>query len=154
MTISEEFSRDNIIINLANYEMYYQVSLGFIVTTTNSKEHNGNIELQYALGSIYELITQIVELENPYEIFDNELKKQAAMDALQFFANQNLELVKNKTLNIENLVNDINDNKFFNDRMNKICDENRDTQLKKWSQIIDENLAMEIYNSVLNLQAN
>ena len=64
MNIYEEFSRKNIIDNLAKYEMYYQVSSGKLVKTTDSSEINYEIELDLALGSIYEMIKDILSLEN------------------------------------------------------------------------------------------
>lgn len=112
MNIENHFKRDSIINNLAKYEMYYQVALGSLVSISNAKPINHEIEFQYALGSIYELIKDIESLEEEIN-FEEELRKQSAMDALQNFVNENLELVKQEKLDVENFVNHINDGVFF-----------------------------------------
>jgi len=152
MTYEEEFSKEKIIINLAKYEMYYQISLGSLISDSQTKDISPTIELQYALGSIYELISQIMNEDNVNEIFDTELQKQAAMDALQNFVNENLELVKENKIKVEPIVNSINDGQFFHESMLEICDENIDKQIEKWSSYITEEIAHSIYLSVIDMQ--
>ena len=100
MNIEKYFEKNKVIENLAKYEIYYQVSLGKLCSLTQNENIDYNIELQYALGSIYELLKDLSSLENIYEIFEDELKKQAAMDALQKFANDNLADVKTEKIEI------------------------------------------------------
>ena len=152
MNIYEEFSRKNIINNLAKYEMYYQVSSGKLVKTTDSTEINYEIELDLALGSIYEMIKDILGLENYAQIFNDELKKQSSIDSLQNFVNQNLEAVKNQEIKIETILNEINENKFFNQTMIEICEKNEKSQIIKWQQIITEELADNILKSLSKLE--
>ena len=85
-------------------------------------------------------------------IFEMELKKQASMDALQYFVNENLELIKNGQIEVEDMVNNINDNIFFNEAMNKICEDNIPLQIEKWSNIINEDLASAIISSLEELE--
>lgn len=152
MTYEEMFSKNNVTINLAKYEMYYQVSLGSLISDSKSKDIDPSIELQYALGSIYELITQIISDEKADEIFEIELQKQASMDALQTFVNENLNIVKDGTIKVEQIVNAINDGIFFHESMIEVCNENLENQLVKWNELISEDLAQKIYDSVLELQ--
>ena len=152
MNIYEEFSRKNIIDNLAKYEMYYQVSSGKLVKSTDSSEIKYEIELDLALGSIYEMIKDILSLKNYTQIFDDELKKQSSMDSLQNFVNQNLEAVKNQEIQIETIINEINENKFFNQTMIEICEKNEKSQIIKWQQIITEELADNILKSLSKLE--
>lgn len=154
MDIENYFQRNNITKNLANYEIYYQVSLGKLCSLTNNNNIDYDIELQYALGSIYELLKDLSKLDNINEIFEDELKKQAAMDALQKFANDNLEDVKTEKIEIEHMVHEINDNKFFNETMVQVCDEHTEEQLKKWEAIITEDLANAIIVSLKQLENN
>lgn len=151
MNINYYFSKDNIINNIAKYETYYQVALGILISTTNKKEIDQNIQLEYALGSIYELIKDL-ENENIDEIFEIELQKQAAMDALQHFANKNIKAVKNKEIDIENNVNIINDNLFFNDILLEICENSFPTQIKKWQTIINDEVSDSIIKSLESLE--
>lgn len=152
MDINNYFQKDNIISNLGKYELYYQVTLGNLISITNTKDINYEIEFQLALGSIYELLKDLRTLNDESISFDEELKKQAAMDAVQYFANENLQLLKNGEIEIENIVNHINDGVFFNEAMEVICDENLEHQVSKWKEIITEELASAILSSILELE--
>lgn len=152
MEIKNYFYKENIINNLAKYELYYQVTLGNLISITNTKDINYEIEFQLALGSIYELLKDLRTLNDESISFEEELKKQAAMDAVQYFANENLELLKNGEIEIENIVNHINDGIFFNEAMEVICDENLEYQVSKWKEIITEELASAILSSILELE--
>jgi len=152
MDINKYFTKANIINNLAKYEIYYQVSLGILMSSNNTKKINSDIQLEYALGSIYELIKDLENENNFDEIFDTELQKQSAMDAVQYFTNENIQAVKNKVIDIENTVNMINDNLFFNKIVLSICKDNEKEQVKKWKEIITDELAQAIMNSLLALE--
>ena len=152
MNIEKHFQKELIIKNVAKYELYYQISLGRLCSNTNKQIDNENIELQYALGSIYELLKDISTLENFNEIFEDELRKQSAMDALQYFTNSHLESVKSETIEIETTINDINDNKFFNPAMIEICEKNEKNQIDKWSIIITDELSSAILSSLKQLE--
>jgi len=152
MTINEYFSKKQIISNLSKYEMFYQVSLGNLINKFQTNEISYDIELQYALGSIYEMLKEIENQKDENLIFEMELKKQASMDALQYFVNENLELIKNGQIEVEDMVNNINDNIFFNEAMNKICEDNIPLQIEKWSNIINEDLASAIISSLEELE--
>lgn len=152
MTYKEMFSKNIITINLAKYEMYYQVSLGSLISDLKTNDIDPTIELQYALGSIYELITQIIDDEKADEIFEIELQKQASMDALQTFVNENLDSVKDGKIKVEQIVSAINDGIFFHESMIEICNDNLENQILKWNELISEDLAQKIYNSILEMQ--
>ncbi|MBU3013250.1 hypothetical protein KO488_00675 [Poseidonibacter lekithochrous] len=152
MDINKYFSKVTIINNLAKYETYYQVALGILVSATNTKKIDSDIKLEYALGSIYELIKDLENEKNLESIFNIELQKQSAMDAVQYFANENIQAVKNKELDIENTINKINDNLFFNDLVLDICKENEKNQITKWENIITNEIADAIMNSLLDLE--
>lgn len=152
MDLQRHFSKENIINNLAKYDMYYQISTGKLINITNTKDIDTNIEFQYALGSIYELLKDLQKLENAQELFEDELRNQAAMDAIQNFINNNMQLVKDEKIKIEPIINDINDGNFFNRTMIEICEQNQDKQLKKWSEVITDELATAILQSLKELE--
>ncbi|PPK61911.1 hypothetical protein [Malaciobacter marinus] len=153
MDIQKHFSKENIISNLAKYDMYYQISTGKLINITQTKDIDTNIEFQYALGSIYELLKDLEKLENAQELFEDELRNQAAMDATQNFINNNMQLVKDKKIEIEPIINDINDGNFFNRTMIEICEQNQEKQLKKWEEVITDKLATAILQSLQELEA-
>lgn len=150
--MNKHFTRNEIINNLAKYELYYQVTLGNLISLTNTKEIDYEVEFQLALGSIYELLKDLKTLDDKSISFDDELRKQAAMDSVQNFANVNLEILKSGEIKIEKIVNHINDGLFFNEAMKVICDENLSEQVMKWEKIITEDLAKKILESILELE--
>jgi hypothetical protein len=152
MNIENYFKKNEIIKNLGKYKLFYQVTLGNLISLTNAKDMDYEIEFQLALGSIYELLKDLRSLEDDSISFEEELKKQAAMDAVQYFANENLEQLKSGKIQIEELVNHINDGIFFNEAMQVICDENLEHQIEKWEEIITEDLAKAILESIQELE--
>lgn len=154
MNIEEYFSKQNIINNLSSYEMYYQVSLASLINSTKVDDINYEIEFQLALGSIYELLKDLENEKNLDEIFEKELQKQSAMDAVQNFVNENLEFVKQGKIDIEPIVNSINDETFFNKTLLEVCEINKQSQLKKWEELITDELAQAIMSSLKDLENN
>jgi predicted RNA binding protein with dsRBD fold (UPF0201 family) len=154
MNIENYFKENEIIKNLGKYELYYQVTLGNLISLTNAKDMDYEIEFQLALGSIYELLKDLRDFEDKTISFDEELKKQAAMDAVQNFANENLELLKNGEIKIEKIVNHINDGIFFNEAMEVVCHENLEHQIEKWKEIITHDLAKAILSTIMELEKN
>jgi len=152
MDLLEQFTQEHIIKNLSVYEVCYQVALGSLINETNANNIDPNIEFQSALGSIYELINEIKSIENASEIYDNELRKQAAMDAVQNFVNANLELVKAGTFDVEPIINKINDGLFFNPTMLEICNNEIISNTSKWESIITDELACAIHESILGME--
>ena len=151
MDILEQFNKNNVIKNLSYYEIYYQISLGKLLSISNVKTCDLDIEFQYALGSIFEVLSDISALNDANEIFDLELKKQAAMDAMQKFVNDNLELVKNKTIRVDDLINEINDNKFFNESMNELANTSFKEVQIKYENLITNELSNQIITSLKDL---
>lgn len=152
MNLERHFSKNNIIENLAKYDMYYQISIGKLINITKNNEASTQIEFQYALGSIYELLKDLQTLDNGKDLFEEELRKQAAMDATQNFINENLEAIKTSKIEIEPIINDINDGFFFNRTMIEICQSNHNKQLEKWSEIITDEVATAIMQSLKQLE--
>ena len=152
MNIENYFKENEIIKNLGKYELYYKVTLGNLISLTNTKDMDYEIEFQLALGSIYELLKDLRDFDDKTISFDEELKKQAAMDAVQNFANENLELLKNGEIKIEKIVNHINDGIFFNEAMEVVCHENLEHQIEKWEEIITPDLAKAILESIQELE--
>lgn len=155
MDIYKQFTKERIIKNLSLYESYYQITLGKLIHLTNSQNLNFEIDFSLALGSIYELLKDIQSVENDDEIelnFSNELQKQSSMDALQYFANEHLELIKNEIIDIEDTLNSINDDVFFDMEMKNIHEENIESINKKWGLVITDDLAHQILNSLKELE--
>jgi len=151
MNLLEQFTQKNLIENLSSYEVYYQVAVGNLINETHVTSIHGEVDLQDALSSIYEMIREIKCLDNAHDILDDELRKQAAMDAVQNFVNENLELVKSKNIDVEPLINDINDELFFKEEMLAICNSAKPHAIQKWETIITAEITQAIQDSIKQL---
>ena len=154
MNLEEQFERNNLINNISLYELYYQVAMGNIISESQIEDNMSyNIDFEQALGSLYELILDIQAFDYAEEIFERELQKQAAMDALQNFSNEHLEAVKNKELDVETFVNQINDNQFFNPAMIEICNKQMNNEITVWKDVITDDLSSQLIESIHALQS-
>ena len=151
MNIKEAFNQKNCIKNLCAYELYYQVSLGKLASLSKINDLDYEVDFTLALGSIYEVIQDIKDLKNAKEILDNEIQKQAAMDAMQNFVNANLELIKNKSIKVDDLINEINDETFFNETMKEVCEINYQEVSNKYKSLITKELSIQIIKSLNDL---
>lgn len=151
LNILELFEKNNIINNLSIYETAYEISLGFFLSNNNIKKPKNELELQYTLGSIYEVCK---DLNNDFTFLEKEIKKQASMDALQEIVNSNMNEAKSGRLNIEEYVNKINDNEFFNDLLEELFSNNLGLKKDKYNLLINDELATAILNSLKDLEIN
>lgn len=151
MNITDFFTKDKIINNLARYETYYQIALGKLIFISSAKEMSYEVDFKLALGSIYELIKDLKDYKDLDVIFEKELEKQTSMDAVQNFVNENMELIQSKNIAIEPIINDINEDKYFNDAMMKVFDENLIINQKKYADFITDELAGQINSAIIEL---
>lgn len=151
MIVEKYYTRENIIKNLSKYEANYQIALGKLIHLSRIKETSYEVDFKLALGSIYELINDLKEVENLDSIFEKELRKQTAMDVLQKFVNENMELIQSKKFAIEPMINEINDNNYFNETMNEVYEENLKLYFQKYNDFITEELAFQIKSAVEEL---
>ncbi|QKJ22490.1 hypothetical protein [Poseidonibacter lekithochrous] len=154
MTTNYYFSKEKIIFNLSMYETMYQIALGKIVHLSNIQNISYEVDFQLALGSIYELLKDLETEANLDEIFEDELKKQIAMDALQFFVNENQNLIMEKNFAIEPLINEINDGVFYNEAMIEVYEENIKLITPKYEEFITDELSNAILKSLEELENN
>jgi hypothetical protein len=152
--MQEYFEKNNIINNLSKYETYYQVSLGKLVHLSNIKDISYEIDFKLALGSIYELLNNLKGEKNLDSIFEKELQKQTSMDAVQNFINENMELIQSRNFSVEPIINEINDDKYFNEAMYTVFEENLKLNHKKYKDFISDELAEQIYGAITELTNN
>lgn len=151
MIINKYYNRESIINNLSKYETNYQIALGKLIHLSNIEETSYEVDFKLALGSIYELINDLKDLDNLDSIFEEELRKQVSMDMLQKFVNENMELIQSRSFAIEPIINEINDNTYFNEAMNKVYEENLKVHFQKYNDFISEELAIQIKDAVVEL---
>jgi hypothetical protein len=124
-----------------------------MISDTNINNINSNIDFKEALGSIYEMLKQLQTIPEAKKIYEMELLKQACMDAVEYFINQNMQSIKDKQIQIEPIINQINDNAFFNQEMKDLVKQNLTQQMMKWHEFITDEMANSIANEVLKLEA-
>lgn len=151
MNLLNEFKQEKLTNTISIYEIFYQLSLAKIISITNTKEVSSNIDLSSSISSLYEMFFELENLKGSFNL-EEEIKKQAAMDTLEKFGNENLELVKLKKIDIDSLVNDINDNNFYNKSMLEIYTNKKDEHKLYWQSIISKELSDEIINSINNMK--
>ena len=137
---------------MAKYEMYYQVALGSLISQTHAKDMSYDIDFQQALGALYELFSDLQDFDYVQEVIEKEIQKQAAIDAVQNFVNEHLELVKEKKFELEPTINAINDEEFFNVAMIEVCNKQLDKQIETWKDIINDELCEQIIASIEALE--
>lgn len=152
MNIKDEFSKEKLTITMAKYEMYYQVALGNLISQTGVEPMSYDIDFQQALGALYELFSDLADFGYAQEVIEKELQKQAAIDAVQNFVNEHLELVKAGTFELEPTINAINDEAFFNPAMIEVCNQQIEQQIETWKGIITEELSEQIIGSIEALE--
>lgn len=152
MNILEQFTQQNLTLHMAKYEMYYQVALGNLISQTGAKTMSYDIDFQQALGALYELFMDLSDFDYAQEVLDKEIQKQAAIDAVQNFVNEHLEMVKNNEFKLEPTINAINDEEFFNPAMLEVCQQQIKNQIETWQETITEELSEQIIASIQNLQ--
>lgn len=152
MNIIEEFTQEKLTTNMAKYEMYYQVALGNLISQTGANDMSYDIDFQQALGALYELFSDLADFNYADEIIEKEVQKQAAIDAVQNFVNEHLELVKENKFELEPVINAINDEEFFNPAMIEICNQQLPKQIETWQGIITKELSEQIIASIEDLQ--
>ena len=148
MNILEQFTQENLTINMAKYEMYYQVALGNLISQTNANDMSYDIDFQQALGALYELFSDLNDFEYAREVVEKEIQKQAAIDAVQNFVNEHLDLVKEHQFKLEPIINAINDEEFFNPAMISVCEQQIQNQIKTWQDIITQELCEQVIASI------
>ncbi len=153
MNIKDEFSKYNIINNLAKYELYYQITLGRMISDTNLHNVKTEVDFKEALASIYQMLKELQTMPEAKRIYEMELLKQAAMDAVQYFINENMQSVKDGHFEVEPIINQINDNEFFDKEMKDLCKRNMINQMMKWHEFITDEIADSIANEVAKLES-
>ncbi len=150
MELLEYFNKKNLVNNMSRYEANYQISLGKIIKETKvSNDISYEIEFSLALGSLYDLFEDIKSLDNVDLI--NILDQQSSLDALQYFVNKNYELVKNGSIKLEHIINDINEERFFNDSMKSIYELNISDINNKYKALFTDSFLQQIQEEVQKL---
>lgn len=154
----EQFKRENIIKNLATYEIFYQISLGYIIaksefdvesTYQKIEELSLEIDPERVLYVIVNAIKNNNKKENFRTYFDDELQKEASINALNDYIAHDKELIHPEYF-VEELMEKILDNKFFNPDMRKRFYNVYDDEIKRWEEIITPEFVNTVKNAAIS----
>lgn len=157
--ILKQFEQENIIANLARYELAYQIALEVLVQRTEFDEASAlqklqtmqlEIEPENLFYTVIALIRNKKTFKNFKQEFEKELQQHACINALEDYLRSDSQLLHPEMF-LEQTIEEINDNKFFNTAMQKIFEEEYENVLIRWRSIINKNLAQEIKQTAISM---
>jgi len=157
--ILKQFEQENIIANLARYELCYQIALEFLVQQTEFDEASAleklqtmqlEIEPENLFYTVIALIRGRKSFKNFKEAFEKEIQQHACINALEDYLKNDTQLLHPEMF-LEQTIENINHDIFFNDRMQKIFEEEYDNELIRWKSIINKELASEIKQTAVSM---
>ena len=150
--LAQEFNYDNIVKNLAVYELAYQIALEYMVQLTEFDKQSAldkieqmqlEIDPERVFYSIIAITRTWENIDNYDKEFYNELKKHACINALEDYIKNDKDLMHPETF-LEEMVAKINVGIFFNDKMKQFFDEQIDNVVLRWRSVISSHLADDI----------
>lgn len=157
--ILKQFEQESIIKNLAHYELCYQIALEFLVQQTEFDQSSAlkklesmklEIEPENVFYTVLALVRNRKDFKNFKTEFEHELEKHACINALEDYVRNDKQLLHPEMF-LEQTIENINENHFFNDRMKSIYKEEYDNTLIRWKSVINKELANEIKQTAITL---
>ncbi len=157
--IKEQFDHKQIIENLANYELYYQISLSHIVSESefdvkSTYKKINTLSLDIDPETVFYTIISIIRHFEDTSTFEKnyllELQKHATIHALEDYVKKDKELLNPETF-LASVVEKVNDGTFFTDTMQKQFDSEYKISVNRWQNIIAEELSFEIKSKALGI---
>jgi hypothetical protein len=157
--LSEQFNYENIVKNLAVYELAYQIALEYMVQLTEFDKQSAlekieQMQLEVDPERVFYSIIAITRTWENIEKFDkefyNELKKHACINALEDYIKNDKDLMHPEAF-LEEMVTKINLGVFFNDKMNYFFNAELDNVILRWKSIISSNLAQDIRQTAISM---
>jgi hypothetical protein len=153
--IKKQFEQEPIIANLTRYELSYQIALEFLVQKTEFDQKSAykklnEMQLEIEPENVFYTVLALLRTQNEFFNFKKELEKHAYINALEDYVKNDTQLIHPEIF-LEQTVEDINSNQFFNEKMRKIFEEEYDNTLIRWKTIITKELALEIKQTALSM---
>jgi len=157
--IEKQFEQENIIANLTRYELSYQIALEFLVQKTEFDQESAykklhEMQLEIDPENVFYTVLALLRTENEFshfkEKFKKELEKHAYINALEDYIKKDTQLIHPEIF-LEQTVEAINSNQFFDEKMRKIFEEEYDNTLIRWKTIITKELALEIKQTAISM---
>lgn len=153
--INNNFTRKNIVNTISTYQLYYQVALGNLIKETSfdqnetmnkAKDLNLDIEPQNVLNTVMKIIIKFNNEKEFDVIFDDNIKINAMVHALDDFVGKNQELTnKDATYKVyyEKIMND----EFYTLTMHTQFNDEIEDRIISWEKVITEEISLELKES-------
>lgn len=155
--IEEEFTKENIIRDLASYEIYYQISLGYLIAKSEFDINSTyekieklalDIKPENVLFTIINSIKKNYKNENFRHYFNKDLQKEASITALNDYISHDKDLIHPEFF-AEDMMEKITTDKFFTADMQKRFVNVYDDEIKRWKDIITDEFIEAIKTNAL-----
>lgn len=157
--IINQFAYDNLITNLSKYELYYQISLEYLVQQTEFDKESAlaklekmqlEVDPEHVFYSIIAITRSWKDFSTYKDKFDTELQKHASINALEDYVKNDPDLLHPEIF-LDETIEKINNESFFNQKMKQFFDEEIDNILIRWQTIVPKDLAENIKSVALSM---
>lgn len=158
----KEFTYERVLENLCRYELYYQISLKYLVRVSefdmkSTVEKLDEIHLEIDPETVFYTVIAILRhldfkksQKDLDEEFEASFKKHAIVQALEDYIKKDEELTNSQYF-MKSMLEPINENLFFTEAMQREFDDNYQINLNRWKDIISKPLSEEIRKSSMTL---
>lgn len=153
--INQNFTQEKLIDTIAKYQLYYQLSLGVFVKETSFdqkdtmktvQELNLDIDVENVLNTMVKIIINFNEEKEFNAIFDDNIKVNSMMHALDDFIGKSKNLVNNENI-YESYSQKIQNDKFYDINMHVQFDGEIKDRIKVWEELITNEVATLLIKS-------
>ncbi len=153
--INQNFTQAKLIDTIAKYQLYYQLSLGVFVKETSFdqkdtmktvQELNLDIDVENVLNTMVKIIINFNDEKEFNAIFDDNIKVNSMMHALDDFIGKSKNLVNNENI-YESYSQKIQNDKFYDINMHVQFDGEIKDRIKVWEELITNEVATLLIKS-------
>lgn len=154
------FTHSKIVDTLARYDLYYNISILYLAHTVIADDNKadeilGNLDFQInpetVLEAMYHILKEYHNDETLFTIFEENIKMQSCMKALDDFIHGYEEIPKLDDF-IQKTQSNIIMDKFFDENMQKQFHDSMEENKKFWEKVIDMEAAKQIQHAVQNME--
>lgn len=154
------FTHNKIVDTLARYDLYYNISILYMAHTvisddTKADEMLNKLDLQInpevVLEAMYNTLKEYHQDENLFTIFEENIKMQSCLKALDDFVHGYDEIPKLDDF-IQKTQSNIIMDQFFDDSMQKQFHDTLKENVEFWGRVIDIEAAKQILHAIQNME--
>lgn len=158
--ILDYFTHKKIVDTIARYDLYYNISILYLAHSVinddaKADELLNTLELQInpevVLDTMYNVLKEYHADENLFTIFEENIKMQSCMKALDDFIHEYENIPKIDDF-IQKTQSNVIMDKFFDENMQKQFHETLPENVEFWGKVIDVEAAKQIQHAVQNME--